>query len=278
MKEINECEIKRIGLEGLHIVKDYCNTNGLRYFLSGGTLLGAVRHGGYIPWDDDIDIIMYRCDYEMLINNFSKEYNSDWELLSYKTCPGYFFPFAKLCYKKSAIVPSRFTSGLIYGISIDIFPLDYINDTCFEKAVAEVNDLKGKYKKVLKKVQPFNNVDLGVNNRIKGTIKKIYYKIIGHRYDIVEEYKSIEKSMHSEKSCYCGYILDRIYTPQKMIWESSWIDDGSGKRREIVFEDDKFSVPINYESLLTTMFGEYMVPPPIEKRITNHSYSAYYKE
>ena len=126
MKEIIKSEdIKSICIEGLRQLKAFCNDHGLRYYLAYGTLLGSIRHNGFIPWDDDIDIWMPREDYDKLCDLLADQIPG-WELLTCKKNRKYLYEWAKLANLSSEVWPSRFRNGYLYGISIDIFPLENI--------------------------------------------------------------------------------------------------------------------------------------------------------
>jgi len=95
VKELSSKEIKKIELDILIDFDDFCKKNKLRYYLSGGTLLGAIRHRGFIPWDDDIDVCMPRPDFERLINIFPNNYGDKYILKSIKR-ENFLYPFAKI--------------------------------------------------------------------------------------------------------------------------------------------------------------------------------------
>ena len=189
MKELTLEEIKHISLDGLEFFVDICNKNNLRYYLAFGTLLGAVRHHGFIPWDDDIDILMPRKEYDRFIQISSNMGNDQWEILSYRNTEGYGFYWAKVCSKSTVLTPSRFTSGLLYGVSIDIFPLDYMKSETKEDALNELRRVKSDYSVIKKKILPFNTKAPGFANSLKRIYKKVYYELIGkRRYSLVQEY------------------------------------------------------------------------------------------
>ena len=103
MREIGIEELKEIQINILDYVDDFCKRHHIKYFLSGGTLIGAVRHKGYIPWDDDIDICMLRSDWERFVELFSKEKNTDYRVYSHLIEKSFVFPYAKVSYEKTIL-------------------------------------------------------------------------------------------------------------------------------------------------------------------------------
>ena len=125
MKQINIEEIRKLQISILLYVHEFCKKNNIRYSLSGGTLLGAVRHKGYIPWDDDIDIMMPRPDYERFVN----EFNENRKDVEYKVICSYndsqfFQPFAKVVNTKTFLKETYKRPVAQMGVYIDVFPID----------------------------------------------------------------------------------------------------------------------------------------------------------
>lgn len=281
MTELKLEDVKRLGLEGLKYVKEVCDANGLKYYLAYGTLLGAVRHHGFIPWDDDVDLLMPRNDYEKFFEITTKSNNDNWDTLSFKNNAKYGFYWIKVCNKNTLIIPSRFTSGLIYGVSIDIFPLDYLRSTKVDDALKEIGEHRRGYNSIKRKILPINTVGTGKINLSKSLFKKVHYNIVGkHLFSLKKEYLKLEQSM--TKNCtskeYVGWILDHNYAANCAIWKPEWFDNGDGIETEMKFEDELFSVPYDFDSVLRTIYGDYMTPPPKEEQVTKHSYKVYYKE
>ena len=130
-------ELRSIQMGILDHVHDYCERHGLRYFLSSGTLIGAVRHKGYIPWDDDIDIYMPRQDYEQFLRNFLDGTGhfrvlapSPWERAGGEI--PYYYTFAKVVDTRTLMVETE-TKGFEIGVFMDIFPVDYVTDDLKER-------------------------------------------------------------------------------------------------------------------------------------------------
>lgn len=122
---------KKIWLISLDLLREFdrvCRKHGLRYFIYGGTLLGAVRHHGFIPWDDDIDVAMLREDYSRLLS-YADEFTSPYFLQSPKTDKGYFFSYNKLRNVNTSRVSKTFMyEKFCQGMALDIFPFDFCNE------------------------------------------------------------------------------------------------------------------------------------------------------
>ena len=127
MKEISLEEYKKIRMDVLTAIDTFCAEEAITYSLAGGTLLGAVRHKGYIPWDDDIDIYLYRDDYNKLISTFPNMYQGRYKIASLEREKKWVIPYAK-AYDNSTIFKENYTNKDNIGISIDIYPIDSVPD------------------------------------------------------------------------------------------------------------------------------------------------------
>ena len=126
MKEIGLEELKCIQLDLLQKTAEFCENNGIRYFLCGGTLIGAIRHHGYIPWDDDIDISMPRPDYDKFIKIFNKPENY-YQVIDMSNNSKYGFPFAKVHDTRTLVNELQYSRDS-FGVYIDIFPIDGVGE------------------------------------------------------------------------------------------------------------------------------------------------------
>ena len=127
MKKIEDIqELRQIQMGILDEVHQFCEQHGLRYFLSSGTLIGAVRHRGYIPWDDDIDIYMPRQDYEQFLLTYT-DAKGIYRAINPATEPHYYYTFAKVVDQRTRMVEKE-TEGYEIGVYLDIFPVDYVTD------------------------------------------------------------------------------------------------------------------------------------------------------
>ena len=274
-EEVSLKEMQQIGLEGLLLFRDICEKYKLRYFLAYGTLLGAIRHKGFIPWDDDVDILMPREDYKRFLSVSKKEENSAWEILSYERDEGYWLPWAKMCNKRTMILPSRFHSGRIYGVSIDIFPLDFFEVGTIEELKQIRSSLMKEYLRKVQMLQPYAMILPGRINRIKGLIKRLYFLTIGKKVgNIPEMLKECEKSVPStENGTYAMFIHDRA----RAYWRTDYFMHQPAKSSYATFEGERFCVPDDSDAVLKAIYGDdYMIPPPPEKRVSVHSYQCLY--
>ena len=152
-KEVTLTECKKIEIEILDYVTELCNKNNLTYFLGGGTLLGAVRHKGFIPWDDDVDIMMPREDYDKLAQVISNIDNNRFLYLNYKDNNDYYYPFAKVVDKRTKVKELDCKEIKDLGVYIDIFPIDNVSDDMQENKLKWYMSIFNNYKKVLEKME-----------------------------------------------------------------------------------------------------------------------------
>ena len=132
MRKIEDIqELRSIQMGVLDEVHRFCEEHGLRYFLSSGTLIGAVRHQGYIPWDDDIDIYMPRKDYEKFLASYRDE-RGVYRAINPQTEAHYYYTFAKVVDQRTKMIEDE-TEGYEIGVYMDIFPVDYVTDDVQER-------------------------------------------------------------------------------------------------------------------------------------------------
>lgn len=218
----------------------FCKNNNLVYYAAYGTLIGAARHGGFIPWDDDIDLFMKRKDYDKLISLFHNQSVEGMELLSWHN-GSYHLPFIKVCDKDSTICPFSSLS-VIMGLFIDILPLDYINGPvwyCVFKSKV-YRGLISVYTKIKK------------TNFLNKMLKKaVFYGI-----------KALEWNPRNR-----GYLVSSCgpYL-EKEVMKSSFFSDVI----TLPFENVLIPAPVDYKQCLSRIYGEWTVLPPIEKRVSNH--------
>ena len=269
MEEIVDItEIQQIALNILIYVDKVCDENNLRYALAGGTFLGAIRHKGFIPWDDDIDIVMPRDDYEKFLDIMDKADNKRYKALHFgKSFPNYFYPFCKVCDTDTKLFEGNYINNNQLGVFIDIFPVDGIPN---------------KHEKILKKVARVRaNLNFACEKKYtkskKGFIRSFLklgkyclVKLFGWKY----WYKKFDKI--SKKHNFNDYELSIPYSGcygKKDILPKNYFND----LIKIKFENYYFLSFKEYDKYLSKMYGDYMTPPPKEKQITHHDFKIYKK-
>lgn len=265
--QLGEDEQKCIQIKILKEVANYCYNNKIRYYLGYGTLLGAVRHKGYIPWDDDIDIVMPRPDYKKFIHNFNKNHEN-FHVYDVENNPDYPWPYAKVSYNKTISIE---TTDLVFnqlGVNIDVFPIDGLPDD------------KNKQEKLVKEIKWYLNL-LNIKSISLNANRKFYKNailVIGKFLLLFINYrKIIEKIINKAKyfkydgskyvACLVWGYGEKEILPKK-VFES---------QVKMKFENIEFYVPVGYHEYLTHLYGDYMQLPPEGKRVTHHSCKTYYK-
>ena len=270
-KALETNTIKEISFRGLCYLRDFCKTHNLKYYLGYGTLLGAVRHKGFIPWDDDIDVWMPRNDFELLAKLINSTNNDQWELLTSDNNKDYFFYWAKLCNKQTEVIPSRFSSGLTYGLSIDIFILDYLpndlNNLDSQTQQKKLKQLENSYLRNLYRQNVYTQTSN--NNTWKTYIKRL---LLPSPSILLKQYNNAVRKISQENKTNTFYMT--LQSPIKRVFPRDWFDKES---KTLIFENESFSVPSDYHQVLTECYGDYMTPPPFDQQITHHSFKAYYK-
>lgn len=259
MRELSLEEVKKLQIQILDEVAAFCDQHNIKYFLMAGTLLGAVRHQGYIPWDDDIDIGMLREDYEYFIKVFNKSKNIRLYLYNYHTDSNCIFPFTKICIFNSLVKESSYHEYIQYGINIDLFPIDGINKNP-KKIYKKIRFWRRIRELKAVKILPSNpnNINFFIKKILSFFCKFISYKLI---YKRIEQFFVKNKaSALQQGNIVWGYGECELVSP--MIFD---------KMIKLQFEGKLYSAPENSYLWLKSVYGnDYMLLPPIEKRISHN--------
>jgi len=269
MKELTIEEVKQIEYELLCKLDKVCKENDIDYSLTGGTLIGAVRHGGFIPWDDDIDIQMPRKDYMAFLEICEKE-DVGFDVISIYSNPKYTELFAKVMARDTLLVEeNREKRGYDLGINIDIFPVDGMGHS--------YKEAKARYRR--KAFQRELLVAAKWSKFFRSKSHAWYYEPIRFGMFVLSRCVSGEK-MIKQLDKYC-----MKYDMKEM--EYSTIFSGVYRTKEIMeseyymdyidcdFEKGKFPILKRYDPYLRKIFGDYTTMPPKDKRVSHHSFRAY---
>ena len=271
MQEITDVdELHKVGLNMLTYINNICEKNKIDYFAISGTLLGAIRHNGFIPWDDDIDIACTRENYFKLIKAIEDDKNERYKVMTLDT-EGYYWPYAKLCDTYTVAVEKNAKTPDDYGAFIDIFYYDKLpdNNKIIHKAY-----IKGKrYMKYI----GVNVIETKVehNNIFKQSIRKIIYIFTNlfNAKKIIRHYQNIHYKYTDDNGKF-GISIWPCYSEEKEIqlWNNlTEIEDHK-------FENITIKVPKNYDDVLKIQFGDYMKLPKKEFQKRSHNIRFYYKE
>ncbi|MBD5136059.1 MAG: hypothetical protein HDT39_08900 [Lachnospiraceae bacterium] len=247
MRELSSKEIREGQLRALRHLKEVCEKNNLKYYLCGGTLLGAVRHKGYIPWDDDIDVFLELEDLKKL-NEIMKA-DKEFSLISFVDKDNDYFDEISLFVDNSAIMDNNhFPIQMTTGITIDIFYLSGIPD-----GEAELREyaLRAKELEQIKWNKFYSNEECK--------------KAVGDVIDFLSQYKFGDTKR-------VGSVLSPHFLREVFEYESFQ------KTKQLLFEGELYAVPGDYHTYLKQIYGDdYMIPPPENNRVAHHSFKAYKK-
>ena len=265
MKELTLQELKDIEFDILKMFDAFCKENNIKYYLAFGTLLGAIRYKKFIPWDDDVDVLVPREDYDRLIKLFQD--NEKYHLFAFEKDPKYTFPFAKLCDMTTRKVETAYNNGITLGVDIDVFPLDAFGSD-YEIAKKDSDRIK-KYMGQLGYAK-VNRPD--TKNPIKFAVWSVilvFYKMLGARYFVKKIINECRKES-LKGSAYVGAKAWCIWGERGIVPAKAFSDSVN-----IEFEGELFPAPIGYDEYLTCLYGDYLPEPPKEKQKTHHDFKAY---
>ena len=263
MKLIRIDELKSLQLDILTAVHVFCKENNLQYSLAYGTLLGAIRHNGYIPWDDDIDIIMPRPDYNKLIKTFNN-IQSRYKVIAPELDSTYYAPYANVYDSRSILKETHLKYNSDIGIKIDIFPIDGI-PKC--KILQKLQKIGISY---LNKIRSYK-VEYMTNNK---NIKKIPYKILSYIIPMSVIQKMIIKLSQLESFENSDLARNVVYESKHVPYleKSKYLN-----YEEHIFEDHYYNIVCDFDLILRATYGDYMVLPPMKYRVYHHNFEAYWK-
>lgn len=269
MKEMTLDDFQRVSTDILKAVDAFCCENQINYSVGYGTLIGTIRHQGFIPWDDDIDLVMPRPDYEKFVSTFN-EYSDIFKVAAPELDQSYYAPYANVYDTRTLLIEPRNRHGFEMGVKIDIFPIDGVT-----------NEIDA-YKRQCKQLNFINRIMAAKRRPLKQCIGESWKK--GMVIMVVKiifamlSYRTIQKYIHKIALRYkfeeSEYVDNVVYSPY---FAKRHSQNCYHKFVRMPFEKEQVSVAFGYDEILSTIYGDYMKLPPENQRVTHHNFKAYWK-
>lgn len=256
-------EQKLVMLDLLKYFDNICRANNIKYSLIGGSLIGAVRHHGFIPWDDDIDLILMPEEYKKLIKVLNNNNNNKYRFLLPEQSNSYNYPFLKLIDTRTALEETKYTGVEDYGVYLDIFSYHYVSNNKFIRVLHYYGQIFGKKLFALMARNPKSEGNI-LNKILFLSCKLVPVDLVKKKY--------VKYCTNNSRT---GYILSNwpAYGFKK---EIQIVDDTKGYI-DMEFEGVEAMVFENYDKILRTTFGDYMILPPEKERASNHDIKVWWK-
>ena len=248
-----------LSLDLLFQFEKVCKKYGFQYFLCGGSMLGAIRHKGFIPWDDDLDVFLFRDDYEKFLK-LGNEFNDPYFLQTPDTDPGYFYTMAKIRNSRTTMLVDEFKyQKFNQGIWLSVFPLDHWKIEGCETIRDRINELvldNSTYMRI-------SNPELDEKNR-----KRVANYSGRDPMEVNREIHSLGSQFNNEETGYLALSTNTRYPLRCLVYPSSVFSSVIMAD----FEGYKLPIPVGYDTYLKTAYGNYMEFPPVEKRGAWHNF------
>lgn len=266
MRKLNTTEIHGILLGILKDIDAFCTANGITYSVCGGTLLGAVRHKGFIPWDEDVDIVMKRSDFERFKASYGNERYAMVPDRRIEGCPYYNGGLISKVHDKKTLVNEGPNSGIYnHGLFVDVFPMDGMPEDKKKRRA-----FLRKAAKIRRRIAFHHHpmFSFGPNDGPGPILAKIEAKI--HSLDYWRDsFNELTRAFPYETSKWVG-CLNGIYGELE-VFPSEMFENYI----RLPFEDTTVSSIAQWDKYLTQFYGDYMTPPPESERTDHHRIEAF---
>ena len=252
-------ELRNIQLGIMDDIHNFCIKHNIKYSLAGGTLIGAFRHQGYIPWDDDIDIYLMRNDYERFLHEYN-DASGRYQLLSPGTPNHYFYTFSKVVDTHTIMYEDE-TKGFEIGVYVDVFPVDYVPDDMKERRRVFW------WKHMLYKIR---RCKMSKTVCLHSTIAFYCYRYLPVTIGFID--LLLDRYIHRRRPS--GFICEMCETERPL--KGCYSVEAFDETFDVSFENKTYKSMKGYDEYLTNTYGDYMTLPPENQRI-HHQFKAYNK-
>ena len=263
-RRLSEEEIKEVELGVMDYIHNLCQKENINYSLAYGTLLGAVRHKGYIPWDDDVDISLKRDEYDKLYQAVLRDNDPIYKVVSWENDARYPYPFYRVYDARTVYENNYIENDIDLGICVDVFPFDYYADVNKEMVKLDTYRRLSVYT-----LYGIHSKNAGLKNIVR------YLLVLVFRLTRVKTWnkKMNLLSMQANDNDSIDYLMENKRTSTK--FEKTLLD----KVMDSPFEDRTYKIPEASHQILSAIYGDdFMEIPPVEKRVKHDDFVAYIKE
>ena len=257
-------QVHKLQLEMALEVKRICLKHNIKYFIIAGTLLGAVRHKGFIPWDDDLDIGMLREEYEKFVSIAQNELGVSYFLQTWDTDSGFALPCAKIRKNGTKFIEENSSKAHLHnGIFIDIFPFDNVPESTLKKKIQNYQTYI--LKRIILDKQGYEVWEK------QEFFKKSIYKLVKIMTKPISLWR-IKSILYEKMTRFNNQKSDSVVTfgGTYGYWRETIRKSWANNLVTLKFEGYEFSCPRDYSDYLSYFYGEYMTPPPEDKRYNRH--------
>ena len=261
MKQLTAEETKRIQCDLLQDIASYCEEKGLTFFLAYGTLIGAMRHNGFIPWDDDIDIAMPRPDYDEFVSTYNQR-DSHCRVIDTSFDKDYGISFAKVYDDRTWLDEFKYRKDK-YGVYIDVFPVEGVG--------GKVQVFLARKLSRLMHAKKANFTDRGLLKNLSNCVLKLL--MLPFSLHTMLRFADWNARRHPFGTTSKASVLFETYGWREVVDTAAF--QGTVLHE---FEGRQYPVPVGYDRWLRSIYGDYMQLPPKEHQVGHHEYNAYWKE
>ena len=256
-------KVQMVQLEIAKEIRRVCEENDIRYFLADGSFLGAVRHSGFIPWDDDMDIGMLRRDYEKFCSIAPDKLKPEYCLQTWHTDSNYSLPFGKVIKRNTVYLENKKSCRLQEnGFYVDIFPYDYVSENPNEQK-KQAKQLLSVYRVKLMKsgYKPWKENDKVIWKKWFGYLYYRAWSLFKDQMKLAKEYDTLATAI-----CDSTIVCEQSALTHPDYYQYTCVEELA----DYTFEGETFKGPKDYDKYLTALYGDYMQLPPEDQRENRH--------